>query len=93
MASVLLSSVSGSGIKSVQRGSQAFLSTDGTVNIAVTSVDMDKSFITFNVNRPEDGSSGHPGVPGCRLTTSTNIAVSGNVATTVTVYWELVEFL
>ena len=93
MADIPLSDIAGSGIKSVQRGLYNFLPTDSTVNVTVSSVDMLKSFITFNVNRPEDNSSGHPGTPGANLTTSTNIAIIGDVATDVIVYWELVEFL
>lgn len=91
MASALLSSIIGGGISGVQRGASVF-SGSTTVNVAISSIDIAKSFVTTSVDRPEDGTAGHPGEPGTRLDTSTNLVISGDVATAVTVYWEVVTF-
>jgi hypothetical protein len=91
MTSKTLSSIVGGGLKGVQRGS-VISSGTGTTNITITAVNIEKSFLTINYGRDQDGSSGHPGTPGAALTTSTNIAVIGDLATPCVVYWEVVEY-
>jgi hypothetical protein len=82
----------GGGVKSVQRG-VATASTSAVVNIAITSVNMSKSFITSSQMMEVSGDGQTNTSTRVSLTSATNVqlaqqAVSGAAAT---VAWEVVE--
>jgi len=92
MADETLSSLVGGGIKSVQRGATSFSASDATKAVTISTVDPGKSFVTSSINRPDDGSAGHPGFPGVWLGDSVTLNITGDVNSPVTAFWEVVEY-
>lgn len=77
------------GIKSIQRGELEISGT--TANVAVTAVDMNKSFLTSSW-RANAATSGQAS-PDVTLTTTTNInATRVSTSNSTFISWELVEF-
>ena len=85
-------------IKSIQRGVTSAAS-NGTANVTINEVDLDKSFISWTSRNGYINGDG-PGISnGAALTTSTNLKIYGgwSYATTGDVYsftyWEVVEYV
>ena len=92
---------SSSPIKSIQRGTT--LSNHSTaVNVTITAVDLDKSFVSATNKTGYTNVSNNTGVgigAGATLTTTTNLAVSGGSTyytpgtLSATLHWEVIEYV
>ena len=93
---------SSSPIKSIQRGTTLSSSAPTVVNVTITAVDLDKSFVsgTNQTGYLNNGSAanGIGGGAGATLTTTTNLAVTGGSTfspgtLTATLHWEVIEYV
>ena len=92
---------SSSPIKSIQRGTTLSSKTT-VVNVTITAVDLDKSFVsgTNQAGYINVSSWGGPGTgAGATLTTTTNLAVTGSATfyspgtLPATLHWEVIEYV
>jgi hypothetical protein len=84
------------GVKNVQRGSVSLTanSQNQTINITISSVNMAKTFVTFNNTFSGTGSNGSlVTVATANLTSATNLQIfyTNLTSTALTFYWEVVE--
>jgi outer membrane lipoprotein SlyB len=94
---------SSSPIKSIQRGTTLSSSAPTVVNVTITAVDLDKSFVsgTNQTGYLTNGASanGIGGGAGATLTTTTNLAVTGGTTfyspgtLPATLHWEVIEYV
>ena len=90
-------------IKSIQRGTTYSSNSPTVVNVTITAVDLDKSFVSSSnkAGYISAGASGAgPGTSaGATLTTTTNLAVSGGSTyyspgtLPGTLHWEVIEYV
>ena len=90
---MLLSSLGGGGIKSIQRGT-AVVNASTTLNITVSAVDMGKSMLLIDKHQIiGGGSTASTGGTVAALTSTTNIqVVNSSAAGDVLFSWQLVEY-
>jgi hypothetical protein len=87
---------SSSPIKSIQRGITLNGSTTTAVNVTITAVDLDKSFVSSScVAGWYDFGGDFAATSGAQLTSSTNLAITAfpNLSTTTRTYWEVIEYV
>lgn len=78
------------GLKGVQRGLVTLSA--GTANVAITAVDLSKTFLTFNF-LTDDASDNRASTVKGYLSTTTNIAFSRGASTgNVDIAWEVIEW-
>lgn len=90
MATKTLSQLIGGIVKSTQRGLAVIGSGSSTQNVTITSVDLDKSFLSYGGS---NASADARGLVTMRLTSSTNIlVVKGTSGGLTTAAWEVIEY-
>lgn len=90
MTEKTLSQVVGGVIKSVQRGQETIGGGTLSVNVTITAVDLDKSFLTLTQWTTDLNTDG---LASGNLTTSTNLTITkGASGSLAAVFWEVIEY-
>ena len=81
---------------SVQRGTTSFATTNATLNVPITAVNLSESFVLVSVATAQSGNPGRSTderwTIRARLTSTTNLELSRNeTGTAITVYWQVVS--
>ncbi len=89
--------ISASVIKTVQRGSAILDISNNPVDVTITAVDTNKSFLVFSYEREGTALETNRLMISGRLTSTTNIRFddngTGQSAIDATIYWEVVEYV